>query len=423
LAPVRFSHRWRVAGSGLHRKFGFQGSQKNANISANLVASGRSRVISDLGIPGEPNSRRIGISGTQKIDNVEGESALYIPALDGLRFVAFLFVLMSHISNALPADRGWIGVEVFFVISSFLFFHLLNAEYRAIGRIDIFKFFARRLLRIYPLMMLYSFLMFIIFSPENSNSIFRLVGLALLADNLVIWVRGYNTVIPFAAHLWTLSYEFQIYLIIPIAYLIYRRCGASKFLIILCLVWLICLIARAICVAIGVKHPVIWVTPFLRPESTLLGIAISLGILARIPIWVVCGVLFVAATALVLGPNVDVAGWWNIALYPISAAFAGALLRLALAQSAMTKVLNLPVMNYLGRISFGLYVYHLLGRHLATLSLSWLAINSDTAWYVFGQFSLTLAITVVLATISYFAFERWFLSAKRNLAIVVGKAG
>jgi peptidoglycan/LPS O-acetylase OafA/YrhL len=140
---------------------------------------------------------------------VEGEAALYIPALDGLRFVAFLFVLMSHFSDALPANRGWIGVEVFFVISSFLFFHLLNAEYRAIGRIDIFKFFARRMLRIYPLMMLYSLLMFFIFSPENLHSVFRLVGLALLADNFVTCVKGYNLVIPFAAHLWTLSYEFR----------------------------------------------------------------------------------------------------------------------------------------------------------------------------------------------------------------------
>ena len=353
---------------------------------------------------------------------MEGEAALYIPALDGLRFVAFLFVLMSHFSDALPANRGWIGVEVFFVISSFLFFHLLNAEYRAIGRIDIFKFFARRMLRIYPLMMLYSLLMFFIFSPEDLHSVFRLVGLALLADNFVTCVKGYNLVIPFAAHLWTLSYEFQIYLIIPIAYLVYRKFGASKFLNILCLVWLVSLIARAICVAIGVKHPIIWVTPFLRPESTLLGIAISLKILTRAPNGLVLAILFLAAVALVLGPNVDTAGWWNMLLYPISAAFAGALLHLALAQSTITKVLSLPVMTYLGRISFGLYVYHLLGLELAKLSLSWRPMKSDTTWYVFGLFSLTLAITVILATVSYFAFERWFLSMKRNLSIVGGKA-
>ena len=395
------------------------------HLSVNQRTSLWSRWSGQRFMPGEPKNRRIGNSPTQKIRDVEGESVLYIPALDGLRFVAFLFVLMSHISDALPANRGWIGVDVFFVISSFLFFHLFNAEYRATGRIDIFKFFARRMLRIYPLMMFYALLMFIIFSPENLNSIFRLAGLALLADNFVIWVWGYNLVIPFSAHLWTLSYEFQIYLIIPIAYLVYRRFGASKFLIILCLVWLICLTARAICVAIGVKHPVIWVTPFLRPESTLLGISLgmfgrSLGMFGRIPIWVVIGILFVAAAALIFGPNVDAAGWWNIALYPIVAAFAGALLHLALAQSAMTKVLNLPVMTYLGRISFGLYVYHLLGRHLAELSLSWFAMKSDTAWYAFGWFSLTLAITVILATVSYFAFERWFLIAKRNLSIVVG---
>src|SRR4051794_10600592 len=83
-------------------------------------------------------------------------SALYLPQLDGLRFFAFLAVFIHHLSAPEPLRflqaRGWMGVDLFFVISAFLFFRLFNEEASVAGRIDVLRFYLRRMLRLYPLM-------------------------------------------------------------------------------------------------------------------------------------------------------------------------------------------------------------------------------------------------------------------------------
>src|SRR5262245_40165969 len=72
-----------------------------------------------------------------------------IPELDGVRGIAILMVVLFHLPGfALP--QGWVGVDIFFVLSGFLITTLLLTEYEESGRINLTQFYARRALRLLP---------------------------------------------------------------------------------------------------------------------------------------------------------------------------------------------------------------------------------------------------------------------------------
>ena len=204
---------------------------------------------------------------------------IYIASLDGLRFFAFLLVLIHHLPRNGSAvlgvihDRGWIGVEIFFVLSAYLLFDNFLEEHRRTGTIAIGRFYMRRVLRLYPLMAAFPVVMLVIYGSMTPMMIGRTLALLSWTDNFAVWVKGYSAV-PFTGHLWTLAYEFQIYLVLPVAFLLSRT--TKRFWLVLIGIWLIAEVARAALLLLGVSYLPIWVTPFLRPESTLLGIALCL---------------------------------------------------------------------------------------------------------------------------------------------------
>ena len=145
------------------------------------------------------NRRVIPCSGASTSQETEGRidqqvvGSLYLAALDGLRFLAFLLVFLHHLPRTFAvlstASRvGWVGVEIFFAISSFLFFYLLAAEQQACGEIDIPKFYWRRLLRIYPLMVLFPFLMLALFTGFQPQYYSDVAGNIFAIENFLIWV-------------------------------------------------------------------------------------------------------------------------------------------------------------------------------------------------------------------------------------------
>ena len=100
---------------------------------------------------------------------------IFFPGLNGLRFFAALFVLITHLelfkhlngfpdiwNNPLILSFGSIGVDLFFVLSGFLITYLLLAEKGATGDISLKQFYIRRMLRIWPLYFFIVFLTFLI---------------------------------------------------------------------------------------------------------------------------------------------------------------------------------------------------------------------------------------------------------------------
>jgi peptidoglycan/LPS O-acetylase OafA/YrhL len=287
---------------------------------------------------------------------VVGEASRhYLPALDGLRFIAFLLVFVHHMvappTNAVMLflkGHGWIGVEVFFAISGYLFFSLLTAEDKAHGRINIPHFYIRRLLRLYPLMVGFPLAMLIWQTPITGETVGRLLGIAFFSDNFLSWTKGYSPIWA-TGQLWTLSYEFQIYLVIPIAVLLYKSMGPRAFAWLLLGIWGVCEGARLAFILSG-QGSAIWVTPFLRPESTLIGIALSLGLLRRRPPLVVTAAGIAGVVVLGLLPHVREISLWTLALYPACALICGAALWLAVHNRVVIKALSARWLVYLGKI-------------------------------------------------------------------------
>jgi peptidoglycan/LPS O-acetylase OafA/YrhL len=158
-----------------------------------------------------------------------------IEALDGLRGLAVSAVIVNHLRpHALKG--GWLGVDVFFVLSGFLITSLLLAEHRATGRVDIRRFYSRRARRLLPALFLLLLVLTIVARVAPDASGFQSLrgdGLSALGyvANWHFVLAGTSYFAAFAPsalrHLWSLSVEEQFYLLWPLALVVVlRRHGA-----------------------------------------------------------------------------------------------------------------------------------------------------------------------------------------------------
>jgi peptidoglycan/LPS O-acetylase OafA/YrhL len=160
----------------------------------------------------------------------------YLPGLDGLRALAVIAVLLYHVE--LPwIPGGFLGVEVFFVISGYLITSLLLAEWRAEGSVDLKAFWlgrARRLLPALYLLVVVTLAYAVLFLPEE---VAGLRSDALAAFGYVTnWYLVFNHESYFEAvgrpsllkHLWSLAVEEQFYLFWPVLFWLGTSLGATR---------------------------------------------------------------------------------------------------------------------------------------------------------------------------------------------------
>ena len=160
----------------------------------------------------------------------------YSPGLDGLRALAVIAVLLYHAELSwIPG--GFLGVEVFFVISGYLISALLLAEWRQRGRVDLKNFWMRRARRLLPalyVLLVVSLAFAVVFLP---GEVARLRGDVLAAFGYVTnWYLIFGHVSYFETvgrpsllqHLWSLAVEEQFYLIWPPVLALALAVGASR---------------------------------------------------------------------------------------------------------------------------------------------------------------------------------------------------
>lgn len=133
--------------------------------------------------------------------------------LDVLRCVAIVLVLLYH---GEVARAGWVGVDLFFVLSGFLISGLLFAEYKKWGSISFKRFFIRRGLKIYPAF--YFLILFNIFYQLASHK-----GRGTLSQYLseVLYIQNYGPCIW--GHTWSLAVEEHFYILLPVFLLLLIR--------------------------------------------------------------------------------------------------------------------------------------------------------------------------------------------------------
>ncbi|MBV6451481.1 MAG: O-acetyltransferase OatA [Anaerolineales bacterium] len=362
------------------------------------------------------------------------KNQFYIPELDSLRFFAFVLVLIHHArdSELIPtwttiSRYGWIGVDIFLCLSAFLFTKLLYAEYTKTGGINVKNFYIRRGFRIWPLYFFFLALaVFLTIQKDgwSHGATIRALGMFTFTDNLMTAWFTYNTTILYSSHLWTISYEEQVYLIIPWVLLFFYRSKPSTTRLIL--LFLACggTFLRAWMIFRQVGHPDIWVLPYTHFDSVLGGIVIGLGIfdrpLKKIPniVWLLVGIL--ALWQVTHLPNVTRIQWKLMLTYPL-VGIGASLLIYSLTQGRLgilSALLQNRWLAYLGKISYGLYVYHKLGIYLANKITGQYLEPERLLLYPTVALLLAFIITVVMSTISFEVLEKPFLKLKDRFAVV-----
>jgi len=211
---------------------------------------------------------------------VEVASLRYRPDIDGLRAVAVLAVLGYH---AFPGEvsGGYIGVDIFFVISGYLITGIIYRQMLE-KRFSITDFYARRIRRIFPALIVVVSVTFaigwFILPPRDMKSLGEnIAGGALFAQNFVLLGQvGYFDLIAHKKpllHLWSLGIEEQYYIVWPITLLLLRRWRSS----LLPLVSVLTVVSFVLCVFLCRRSPELaFYLPFTRAWELFVGSALAL---------------------------------------------------------------------------------------------------------------------------------------------------
>ena len=332
---------------------------------------------------------------------VSPQTFTHIGALDGVRALSILLVLVAHSVPfgpnrwGLNGMSGLMGMALFFCLSGFLIVSLL---YR---NADALTFLVRRILRIVPAVAVYVVIMVLLFGigwravAEN----------ALFVTNYFYDGRGRGEVAAPMTHLWSLSVEMHFYLAIGVAaFVMGRRC-----------VWLIPPAALAITYLRIDQGAYYNIATHLRVDEILSG-----GILALVTLHygtslrrllsrqsVAIGALLVASVLLVLSCHeVGVALRYT---RPYCAAFfVGVLIHCRI--EPIHRVLEGDIAAYIARISYALYIYH-------PLTLwGWMNSGTDIERYLLKR-PVSYAMMFAMAHVSTFYWEaRWQALARRLTA-------
>jgi peptidoglycan/LPS O-acetylase OafA/YrhL len=167
-----------------------------------------------------------GLGGTADVRSPPGRpgAPAYRPDIDGLRAIAVIAVIFFH--NGIPGfDGGYVGVDVFFVISGYLITQLLEESRDESARHQLATFYVRRLRRILPALLATCLVTAIVavalFTPDELVSVGKsLAATPVLLSNVATWTRGDYFApgvrqLPLS-HLWSISVEEQFYLIYPL---------------------------------------------------------------------------------------------------------------------------------------------------------------------------------------------------------------
>ncbi len=318
-----------------------------------------------------------------------------IPGLDGMRACAALTVVISHAVT--PRAPGQIAVQAFFILSGLLITWLLLSERFRNGSINLRSFYIRRLFRLLPpLFVLLVWEVAVMRVPSTSHG--GLIAAALYVANYYT-AFGYD--LAEVGHTWSLAIEEHFYFVWP---LVLRSVTSVR------LGWIV-----AVAVLSAAWKAILWYADAhvyawnaTEANATALLIGCGLAVWAARSHWTIPCFLFrpwlapAALTAvLVLGQTTgNVFFWAYFATMPLLA------ILLLQAITYGWRVLENPVARYLGRISYSIYLWHLVAMTIVRAT-------GLRYWpYRICMFALTLA----MASASHYLIERPCINLGRRLA-------
>lgn len=344
----------------------------------------------------------------------------YRPQLDVVRFCAFLAVFGHH---TLPrtgpysrwlttaADAMGFGLSLFFVLSAYLITLLLLRERDATGSIHLLPFYKRRALRIWPLYLLG---IGIGVARAVNHGVFLqqktwFIAALLLSGNLVYP----GTILM--SHLWSISIEEQFYLFFPSACSSFGRRGMLLFALVLIVAANVTLIYFAhIHADLDVR---VWFSSFVQFEMFAAGILLALAD-SHLPPWsrsmsalaiVAAGGLWMFAAG---ACHLKTTGAVATTVSSLCLGYALVAIACCIFIAALQGLPAPAPVVYSGKISYGLYVFH-----LPVIAL----MSARLPTYTAGM-AASLILTYGFAALSYHYFEQPFLQMKRRYELVPSRA-
>lgn len=329
----------------------------------------------------------------------------YLPQLDGLRFVAIGLVLIHHAVT--PREfGGYVGVDIFFVLSGYLITTIMLRELDRSRTIRLRSFYARRMLRLYPPLIAAVAVTIVPAVLVSKHVLYVAMDAGLAVTYLtpigLQWNDGVSIVYR---HTWSLGIEEMFYLAWPAVLIISAKLGKSRtvpFRIAFC--GGTALLAGCIVQELPTGN----LSYLVRAGGVLIGCALAISLWYRprqVDAWIGWIGLAGLAMAVLVGASARLQGVAVAVAVLASVALVGSLVTNA--TGPLIKVVSAPPLAYLGRISYELYLWHypvfvILSRREHTTF-------ADVAW-------IALPVSFLLAATSHRMLTPWIARWKRNFS-------
>lgn len=355
----------------------------------------------------------------------------YFPQLDALRFFAFFSVYWFHsfqpvawigfmpssfLSAAtLASHASGYGLSLFFFLSSYLITSLLSIERRESGKVNLQDFYVRRILRIWPLYFMYVGVIALIGVRLRTWHVSapRLFAMFFLAGNWYGIFAGLGNAAT--AALWSISVEEQFYIVWPS---IFRSINRKAFIVFAIVLGICSLAATFVFGTFHASSAAIWLNSLSEAVFFAGGALLSLTMPARRVgnIWRALLLILSGLGIWVLAESIGHVNDRNAAVDPIASTFAYLLIAIGCG-ILLTGFLYFPaervpqLIVYLGKISYGLYVFHGFAMHAYGYFLG-------SRYQHSGEIVINFMVTVALASLSYRFLEKPCLRLKERFELV-----
>lgn len=358
----------------------------------------------------------------------------YNPALDGIRALAVISVLVFHVAQHLPiptsggglglfriAGMGWSGVDLFFVLSGYLITSiLLTSRNGSLGRYCT-TFYARRALRIFPLyfVVVPSVLILLqIFGSARPAWYDWLMQLTYTQNTVGLYYP--SNVGPYLGHTWSLAIEEWFYLTWPFFVFFFSPRALRR----IALFGVMGILLLRLAAQQPGAHIPVYAASAMRFDTILVGALIALSPPSRLSrrVWILAGGLAfgVSVFARLASQNLAWVSLFNAGVgYTLVAFGAAALVTACISQqNSVSRIFAWKPLGRIGRISYGMYLFHLPILALFARYTTPLTINLSYP----TRFALLLLpvalITIGVATLSFTHFEKRMLALKSRFSHV-----
>lgn len=340
----------------------------------------------------------------------------YRPQLDGVRGIAVSSVLGYHLFG-FPRNGGLYGVSHFFVLSGFLITTLLLEELEFTRSINLRKFFARRSLRLLPLAYTATVLISVVSILSGADTIYYLrsaiMSILYIGNYFSLVFRQTGDLAPGLSHFWTLAVEEQFYLLWPplILLIVHHTTNRDRSIMIVT----IC----GICVGIGVRAALliagkdVWSFTVSHLDALLLGALLAQvrfiypRVVTHLANYCGTGVLLALIAINCISSRFNPESQFGLR-YTI-VAILGVTMLLAAEGTRVSPILTFAPLVRIGRISYGLYVFHF------PIFLATEEVMSSIGRLL--RAGIALALTIICSEASFRWFESRFLRYKQSYRV------